>query len=493
MELAPELAKSGHLYSWSILGLVTMSLVLISYIRDPLLKVPGPWYSKWTDLVMTYQSLIGRKPAYIHDLHLKYGPIVRVGPREVYVTDPEAIRGIYGVKNEFHKSKFYVDFNPYGRSVFTTTDVIQHKRFKRLLSSPLSETGLKKYLPQIDDKVHLVIQKMKEESQTRGVIDIYKWWVFFSTDVIGELSFGESFKMLESGKINQYIADLQSAGKMGSWRVAFPRIMAYSIRLNIPIPRLKATREMAVRIRKFAREALQRHRDLVDGDASHVDSTLFSKLYKAEGEESINPNEVLDNAQAYIVAGSDTTSNTLTYLVWAVCSNPEIQSRLVKELGALPENFTHDDLRQISYLEWVIDETLRRFPTVPGGLPREVPAGGAHIGGYHIPAGYTVATQNYSLHRNANAYPDPEKFDPSRWEHPTQAMKDSFLAFGAGSRICIGLNLARIELRLSVARFFKAFPNAKVSKREGMRDEDMNPELFFLTSPQGKRCLIEAS
>jgi cytochrome P450 len=107
---------------------------------------------------------------------------------------------------------------------------------------------------------------------------------------------------------------------------------------------------------------------------------------------------------------------------------------LLKELEAVPEDFTYEDLRHVPYLDHVIDETLRRFSTAPAGLPREVPEGGAELCGFHIPAGYTVTTQNYTLHRNPIAFPDPEKFDPSRWESLTQAMKDSFMPFGGGSR-----------------------------------------------------------
>jgi cytochrome P450 len=172
----------------------------------------------------------------------------------------------------------------------------------------------------------------------------------------------------------------------------------------------------------------------VEREGPDARPTVFSKVYKGAGEETVTPVEVQSNAQAYIVAGSDTTSTTLDYLVWAVCRHPEVKSRLLKELDALHEGFTYEDLRHVPYLDHVIDEVLRRFPTVPSGLPREVPAGGAQIGDHHIPAGYTVTAQSYTLHRDPNAFPDPEKFDPSRWENPTKAMKDASMPFGAGSR-----------------------------------------------------------
>ncbi|KAI0551327.1 cytochrome P450 [Xylaria curta] len=491
MDVTLELLKSNHLYSWGALSVLTLLLLFISNSRDPLSNVPGPWYTKWTGLVANYYWVVGQKPSYVHNLHLKYGPIVRVSPREVYILDLDAVQRIFKIKNEFPKSKWYLDFVPSVESVFNTPDIGLHRRFRRLLSAPLSESGLKVFLPQIEDKVNLAIQRMEEESKTRGVADIFKWWLFMTTDVIGELSFGESFRMLESGKMNQYTTDLQAAGAMASYRSAFPTVFKFAMRFGIPLPFLSKAQGFVVRMKKYSTESLQRHRDLVEKEGEDARLTVFTKVYKAQNDEGITPEEVRDNAQSYLIAGTDTTSNTLDYLVWAVCRHPDIKAKLLKELDVLPDDFSYDDLRHVPYLDHVIDETLRRFPIVPAGLPREVPEGGAELCGYHIPAGYTVSTQNYSLHRDPVTFPNPEKFDPSRWENPTEEMKIAHRPFGAGSRICIGLHLARMELRLGVARFFKTFPNARVSTREGMSDDDMTPKSYFLATPQGHRCLME--
>ncbi|KAI1109861.1 cytochrome P450 [Nemania sp. NC0429] len=492
MDLISGLYKPDHLFSWGALSLV---VALFAFYRvffgDPLSKVPGPWYARWIDLIDKYHWMTGDKPIYIHDLHLKYGPVVRTAPREVYIADSDSVQKVFRIKNEFPKAQWYRDFVPSVDSIFNTTDTTLHRHYRRLLSAPLSESGLKSYLPQVETKVNLVIKRMEEEFKTRGTTDIFKWWLFMATDVIGELSFGESFRMLESGKINQYVIDLQSAGRMGAYRSAFPSIFKYSARYKIPLPGFKTAISMASRIQRYAEESIQRHKDITDAGAADAIPTVFSKVYKAQGEDSITLQEVQDNAQTYIVAGSDTTSNTLTFLVWSVCRDPKIKSRLLKELEMLPNDFTLEDVRQLSYLDHVIDETLRRFPSAPSGMPRRVPEGGAVIGGYRIPGGYTVTTQNYSLHRDPHAFPEPEKFDPSRWENPTQEMKDLFMPFGGGSRICIGLHLAKIEIRLAVAKFFRTFPNAKVSTLEGMSDEDMIPQMFFLINPKGHRCLID--
>lgn len=71
-------------------------------------------------------------------------------------------------------------------------------------------------------------------------------------------------------------------------------------------------------------------------------------------------------------------------------------------------------------------------------------------------------------------------------------MTDAFMPFGGRSRLCLGIHLARTELRLATAHFFKAFPKAEVSRQEDMSAADMEQVAFFLMSPAGKRCLIEA-
>ncbi|KAI1490110.1 cytochrome P450 [Biscogniauxia mediterranea] len=516
MDFSLQQLGENKLYAGGAIVFLALFVVVLTGHNDPLAHIPGPWYARWTGLVTTYYTLRGRKPSYVHSLHAKYGPVVRFGPSEVDFSDPVAAQSIHRIKNAFRKAEWYRNITPNVNHIVNLTDVETHRRHRRLLSAPLSESGLKVFLPQIDSRVRLAISRMAEEakaSPTRTV-DVYKWFIFMATDVIGELSFGESFRMLEHGKINQYALDMQAVARAGAVRVTFPILTRLSMLLPIPLPLFEKPKKTAERLRGYATQSLARHRALVE-TSDTAPPTLLSKLYRAEeaaataaAEDSNNkkkdtadvslsltmtPDEVRDNAQAYIVAGSDTTSNTLTYLVWSVCRDRTsgVRARLLEALAGLPEDFSDEDLRGVAYLEHVIDETLRLHPAVPAPLPRVVPPEGAELAGYRVPPGIVVSTQARSLHKNPEAFPDPERFIPERWENPTKLMKDSFMPFGGGSRICIGLHLARIELRLATARFFRAFPNAKVSTSDGMSDADMAAEEYFLFVPRGHRCLID--
>ncbi|KAF2183128.1 cytochrome protein [Zopfia rhizophila CBS 207.26] len=460
-------------------------------IRNTLSHIPGPRISKWTGLVLKYYSITGRRALYVHKLHQEYGPVVRICPDEVDFASTTAAKQIHAVSGGFMKAALYTHITSSKvPNVFSTLDPVYHSVHRRLLSGPMSESSLKLVEPVVRARSSLAIERIGGEMKKRGCADVLKWWVFMATDIIGELSFGDSFRMLEQGNKNQYAHDLDKVAFAGGLRANFPTLI--NLAAYLPIPLFRDAAASGQRMQVYARESIQRYRNLIAAEPSNPKPTLFTKLFKA-GEEGMSPDEIRAEAQGYIIAGSDTTANTLTYLIWAVCRDEAIKRRLVEELVSLPDDFRDRDLKNLSYLHQVIQETLRLYASAPSALPREVPRGGAELDGYWIPGGFTVSTQAYSMHRDPEIYPQPESFDPSRWETPTKAMKDAWMPFGGGSRTCLGLHLANMELRNAVARFFRAFPNAKVSNLEGMSDADMEKVIFFLMVPKGKRCLIQAS
>jgi cytochrome P450 len=239
-------------------------------------------------------------------------------------------------------------------------------------------------------------------------------------------------ELLETMQKNQYIKDLENTARLGGLRATFPGLFKISMHVA-PLPIMRAASESFKRTRSYAEQSIQRYKRLLASDPVNTTPTLFAKLFRA-GDEGMPDEEIRTEALAYIVAGSDTTANTLTYLIWSVCRDKGIRQALAEELSGLPEDFGDQHLKELPYLNRVIDETLRLYSAAPSGLPRTVPSGGVDLAGYFLPGGTTVCTQAYSLHRDPNIFPSPEKFDPSRWESPTRAMKDLFMPFGGGSR-----------------------------------------------------------
>lgn len=451
---------SLHLALRQLRTSLMLSKLLCHFIRDPLSQVPGPWYAKWTSIVIKYHWLKGNRARYQHGLHLKYGtlfifcqaccaklfavfkltdvnfnligPLVRLAPNEVSVTSIEAVKKIYNARETYRKTPWYGDLSFTSENLFNTSRVELHRRLRRLLSGSMSETSLQMAVPQVQSKIDLAMKRIGKEMDRRGAADVIKWFLFMATDIIGELSFGDSFRTLKIGEKSGYTKDLEDLGFLGAVRSAFPTFIALAKYLPIPFftRPLQATQNMI----RYAEESVARYRNLLDSDPTSVKWTLFTKVFQSNDKEALTPVELRANASSYIVAGSDSTAVTLTYLVWSVCRDPTVKATLLEELRTLPADYTASHLRDLSYLNYVIDETLRLYSGIQSSLPRYVPDGGDDIVGYWLPGGTSICAQAYSMHRIASVFPNPDTFDPSRWASPTKEMKDSFMPFGNGAR-----------------------------------------------------------
>lgn len=136
----------------------------------------------------------------------KKGPIVRISPHEADVSDISAVKTIHSIGSGFIKGPFYERFSCGNiRNSFNSSDPEFYGPRRRLLSSTLSDTSIRRFEPLIESRVLLTIQKMRDEMKIQGLTDVHTWWMFMTADVIGDSCFGRSFHMLETGKVGHRI------------------------------------------------------------------------------------------------------------------------------------------------------------------------------------------------------------------------------------------------------------------------------------------------
>lgn len=425
------------------------------------------------------------------DLHAKYGPTVRISPHEVAFCGLEDVRSIHGVNSGFVKSDWYqmLDTDPY-LGAFSEVDPKKHTERRRLLGFGFSNSNIKKWENHVRGEIDVALTKMEQEANKEGRVDILKWWTFLATDVISELCFGSSFEMLKQGKKNQYMIDVESSLMLASLVAEFPRLVP--LLSYLPIPYVRWMENAVANKTNYGHQSIQRRKRMaLSGELKTDRPGIFDKMFAA-GEKQVMPDAAMGaEAGNLIVGGSDTTGVTLTYLVWATLKCPEAHARVLEEVRGLEEPLTTEKVSQLPYFEAVIKETVRLYGALPGMLPRTVPAGGRTLGGHFIPEKLTATTHAYCLHRDPKIFPSPERFWPERWlaPHWNQTMEDASQAFSMGSRKCLGIHLAMMELQVGSATFFKRFPNARVL--DDFSDEEMEMENFFLVAPKGHKCLVK--
>ncbi|GME27417.1 Cytochrome P450 [Neofusicoccum parvum] len=328
------------------------------------------------------------------------------------------------------------------------------------------------------------MERISSEMQS-GQVDVLKWWAFLATDVVGHLMFGESFRMLDLGEKNDYIRVLESTAKGRGMAVELP--LLDFIGRHIPHPTFRALFHGHNYLIEYGKRAIA----MCKSEESEA-GNIFARLEVANAADTttafpLTELDISTEAGNLILAGSDTTAFSLSYITWAVLNHPDVQAKLEAEVATLDGNFADANLETLPMLNAVINETLRIWGASSGSLPRAVPKGGAELAGHYIPEGYTVSTQSWTLHRDEKFWPEPERFDPDRWlnDLSSEAAKMAFSPFGAGARACLGIHLAMMELRIAIAMFFHKFRGAKL-----LPGQTMEVENFFLIKPKMEHMMV---
>lgn len=169
--------------------------------------------------------------------------------------------------------------------------------------------------------------------------------------------------------------------------------------------------------------------------------------------------QVRDEVMALLVAGHETTANTLSWTWYLLAQHPQVVARLEAEidavLGGRPPSV--DDFPQLVYTDRVIQEAMRLYPSA-WSISRRALADD-EIGGYFIPRGSIVAMSPYTMHRHPAFWDEPERFDPERFTPERVAARPRFayFPFGGGARQCIGNHFALMESLIIIPMLAQRF------------------------------------
>ena len=183
--------------------------------------------------------------------------------------------------------------------------------------------------------------------------------------------------------------------------------------------------------------------------------------------------EIIAQSWLFLLAGYETTSTAMTFCIYELALNQEVQERLYDELQTAIEttgDFNYEQLWKLPYLEAVIYESLRLYPPfmrVEREAKQDYLLGNT---GIMIKAGQLVHVSIYAVHHNQEFFAEPEQFDPDRFmpDNKYNIIPYSFLPFAVGPRNCVAMRLALMEMKACIAHLiqrFRLIPNPRTLRR----------------------------
>jgi cytochrome P450 len=383
----------------------------------------------------------------------------RVGLRRyVGVTRPEYVEHIlYKHPDRYNKSADYDTMNgALGVGIFTD-DGPSWKRHRKMINPFFTRKHLNGVFDLILKPVEAAAAGLPKEPTE---IEMHDVMVDLTLEVVGNALFFETFDGYFGENTGQLIAN---ALERAMWLARVLLVVEppawvnkavwKMIHAGVPMPPPLSDVQRAVKvIVKDSVDAIIENRRANPTDTPD----LLNHLLTVRDEEGpITPERLRAEGATLMLAGHETTANSLSWLWYLLAQNPDARDRLLDEVDAVLGDRapTVEDLAKLPWTTACFEEAMRLYP--PVWLQPRTAIVDDVIDGHYIKAGTTVIMPCYLIQRDPRWWPNPEKFDPSRFMEGSAPRRNSgaYFPFGGGPRICVGWNLAMMESVLITALF----------------------------------------
>ncbi|RDW84314.1 hypothetical protein BP6252_01904 [Coleophoma cylindrospora] len=490
---------------------------------------------------MTYLRWRGPENKTIYIQHVEKGPILRTGPRELSVNCYEGgVKTIYG--GGFEKNEFYARFENYGlQPMFATKESAPHAFRKRMVAQVFSKSSILTSCTVIRGTQHVLLSRLlpvvQDSAECRSPIDIVSLAYAYSMDSFTSFQFGlqNGTNLIQNvSERAWYLDSFLGPRPYLFWTTGFPRLASLLTKLGFDLApawlRTSMEELWAWNLRLCDRAEAMLSQETPGGIAEIHQPVVYGQMRNAmrRADAELGPEQWPRDCQSlprqpyprrletatdmfdFNAAAQETSGITLTYACWELSQRPGMMMQLREELRSLSPPImwyghekregedtaggfpTAKALDALPLLDAVLQETLRLHAAVPGGAPRLTPAHPATtLAGYgKIPPGTRVQASAYTLHRNAEVFPDPHAWRPQRWLDSSAAelreMRKWFWAWGSGDRMCLGSHFATHSMKLALAAIYTNFRTEIVDDFGGLPQLDA-----FISGPESGKLIVQ--
>ncbi|XP_011494402.1 PREDICTED: cytochrome P450 6a8-like [Ceratosolen solmsi marchali] len=384
---------------------------------------------------------------------------------------------------------------------FLQTPKSEWKIIKAKCSVLFTSSKLKQLFPILTDIADEAINVSNENLANSDILELKDFLARIFTDMISSIIFGiNSHSVRDPNNIfRQYGKLIIKAQPLILTLASFtPNILDI---LHIPFIDPKASKflkkliEDLIEKRHLEKEKrsdfLNRLIDLMETDQvvdNEDEESLINDIGEKNASRKLTVMEATAQAFVFFLAGFQNTSSTVSFSLYELAVNPDIQENLYNEIDEFlqsSETFNFDNLMKLKYLDMVLNETLRKHALL--SILNRICVKDYQIpnSNYCIPKGMRIIIPVSGIHHDPNYYPDPEKFDPTRFSKENSADRHpaTYLSFGIGPRYCFGKRLGLFQAKLILVIFLSHYKFSLSDKMSTPLRYSLNT---FVQTPNGE-------
>lgn len=458
--------------------------------ENPLDKLPGPprlpiFGNTFQVMRLPNEKLLDVLTGYTKEYGDRYMLHV-AGQRNLHIAGPSDIEAMLSHSKNVTKSFPYSFLTGWlGSGLLLSTGIEWHKR-RKILTPTFHFNILKNFSVIFEEKTKDLVEMLREkkgaEVEVMSVISDFTLFAICETAMGTKLDADQSAATLnyKTAIVNMGLLLLRRITKIWNW-IDF--VFYRSAEGKLFLQYLDTARSFADKVimdRKSRREENKVEEVMADTDiGTKRRLAMLDLLLEAEAKGEIDIKGIRDEVNTFMFEGHDTTALAITYALMLIADHEDVQERIYEEvqnvLGGVDRPVTMSDLADMKYLEVVIKEVLRLYPSVPF-IGREVTED-FMMGDVLVKKGTIVDVHIYELHHREDMFPDAEAFKPERFIGTTMKHPYAYLPFSAGPRNCIGQRYAMQEMKTNLSEIIRNF--RLVPKVKGVRSRVMADALVL--------------
>ncbi|CAM4551987.1 cytochrome P450 4V2-like [Caretta caretta] len=420
-------------------------------------------------------------------LKLWFGPLPFL-----FLYHPDTVEVILSSSKHMEKSYLYKFLQPWlGTGLLTSTGDKWRSR-RKMITPTFHFTILADFLEVMNEQATILVDKL-EKHVDKEPFDCFLDITLCALDIICETAMGKNVSA-QNNKDSEYVRAVYKMSGLLHQRQRCPWFWSDWIYLmfqegrehNRSLKILHSFTDTIIAEKSREIKNHEQHKTDFEGKCEQSGSkkrrAFLDMLLNATDDKGnrLSYMDIREEVDTFMFEGHDTTAAAMSWAIYLLGCHPEAQKKVHRELDEVFGNsdrpVTMDDLKKLRYLECVIKEALRLFPSVPSFA--RTTSEDCHIRGFKIPKGTEVIIVTYALHRDPEVFPDPEEFRPERFfpENSSGRHIYAYVPFSAGSRNCIGQRFAQVEERAVLAIILQRFWVETSQKRE---DLDLVAELIL--------------